>query len=170
MKFLFNYEFRNDVMPLSCIHVGILEQCRKTAFIKRWHWRSKARCLDFIVRAIEEVAIGFAENAALFRAMTGISPTQVLKEQVLTPLASRFKIITLEMLWIRKIASIEADYNSRRKQRTSIKIWSHLEQYKDAAGMERFSNLAPLGLALYALSISNAKVERIFSKMNCFRN
>ena len=51
-----------------------------------------------------------------------------------------------------------------------VKFWSHLDQYKDAAGEPRFANLAQLALALYSLPYSNAEVERIFSKMNHYKS
>ena len=48
----------------------------------------KARCLEFLIKATEEVQKRVPENAALFQAMTSISPKEVLQVQDLTPLAA----------------------------------------------------------------------------------
>ena len=45
-----------------------------------------------------------------------------------------------------------------------------VNKYKEAAGEMHFRNLSQLALSLYSLPYSNAEVERIFSKMNYFKN
>ena len=52
----------------------------------------------------------------------------------------------------------------------TVKYWTHLQQYREAAGGPRFTTISRLAIELYSLPYSNVEVEGIFSKMNYFKN
>ena len=51
-----------------------------------------------------------------------------------------------------------------------IQFWNSINSFTDASGTKRFGNISFSALALYSLSYSNTKVERIFSKLNYFKS
>ena len=172
-KDLFSYEFKNDLMPPSCINFGyaFLSSAERFQMSNDDILDVKARCLEFLIKATEEVQKRVPENAALFQAMTSISPKEVLQVQDLTPLAARFQNISPDVDAVNKeIGQLKLIKIPAEIKEHPVKFWSHLDQYKDAAGEPRFANLARLALALYSLPYSNAEVERIFSKMNHYKS
>ncbi len=85
---------KQDLMSVSCIHFGyaftssgelldILEEDMNAI---------KEQCLEFFVKAIEEVQQRLPENASIFQALTSISPNQITQIQDLMKLAARFKV------------------------------------------------------------------------------
>eukprot|EP00794_Sanderia_malayensis_P015248 gene15248-16822_t len=170
---LFNYDFRKDLMPLSCVYFGYAfgSNVERLQIGKEEGNEVKGRCMDFLIKATEEVQSRLPENAAVFRAMTSISPKEIHRIHEVTTLAERFRNITPDVDAVNnelrqiKLISVPEDLNDN-----PVKFWSYFEQYKDAAGEPKFANIARLAIALYSLPYSNAEVERIFSKMNNFKS
>ena len=161
--------FRNDLMPLSCVYFGytLPSNFERLQIRKDRINEIKGLCMDFLIRATEEDQTRLPEYAAVFQAMTSISPKGTHRSQDIAQLAERFKNIS---------SDIDAINNELRRIKliavpddlleNPIRYWTYLQQYKDAAGEPRFANISRLAVALYSLSYSNAEVERIFSKMN----
>ena len=110
-----------------------------------------------MIKATEEAQARLPDNAAIFQAMTSISPKEIHTRQDVTQLAGRFKnpsgdtdAVNNELRQM-KLITVPGDLNENH-----VKYWAHFQQYKDAA--------------LYPLPYSNAEVERVFSKMNCFKS
>lgn len=110
-------------------------------------------------------------NVTVFQDMASISPDEVLKVQELTRLATRFPNIVKDVDSLNKeIRQLKLLDIPEDTTKDPIKFWNLINGYKDAAGEMRFGNLSQLALSLYSLPYSNAEVERIFSKMNYFKN
>eukprot|EP00795_Rhopilema_esculentum_P009772 gene9772-18305_t len=168
-KDLFSYDFRKDLMPVSCIHFGyaFTSSAERLNILEEDMKDIKERCLEFIVKAIEEVQQRLPENATIFQALTSISPKEITQIQDVTKLAERFRNISPDIDAVNKeLRQIKLIDVPEKLKDDPILFWSHFKQYKDAAGEPRFNNVAQLALSLYSLPYSNAEVERIFSRMN----
>ena len=172
-KDLFSYDFKADVMHPNCVYFGY-------AFLKNVdeHGLSvndiaevKSRCLEYLVKATEEVQKRVPENVALFQAVSVFSPAKILTVTDLTTTAQRFKNIckdidatNTEMQLLSKVPVVE------NLKTDPIKYWNYICNFTDASGSKRFGHISSLALALYSLPYSNAEVERIFSKLNYFKS
>ena len=172
-KSLFSYNFQNDLMPVSCVHLGyaFISNAQRLNVPQKDVDEVKKRCYTFLVEATKQVQTRLPENVTVFQDMESISPEEALKVQNLTSLASRFPNIASDVdtlnteLRLLKVVDISEDLKNN-----PVKFWHHVSSYKDSAGQSRFMNVSELALSLYSLPYSNAEVERIFSKMNYFKS
>ena len=131
----------------------------------------KKRCFAFLVEAATQVQMRLPQNVIVFQDMASISPDEVQKVQELTRLATRFPNIGHDVDGLNKeIRQLKLLDIPEDVVKDPVKFWDVINGYKDAAGELRFRNLPQLALSLYSLPYSNAEVERIFSKMNYFKN
>ena len=126
----------------------------------------KSRCLDFLVKATQEVKKRVPENVVVFQAVLTFSPSQILSATDVTMPAVRVKNIckdveatNVEMKLLCKVPM----YESVKKD--SFQFWNIIRDFTDAGGAKRFGHIS-FALSLYSLPYSNAEVERIFSKLN----
>lgn len=172
-KDLFSYDFRKDLMPVSCIYFGyaFTSSAERLNILEEDMKDIKEQCLEFIVKSIEEVQQRLPENATIFLALTSISPKEITQIQDLTKLAERLKNIWPDIDAVNKVLrQIRLTDVPEKLKDGPVKFLSHFKQYKDAAGEPRFNNVAQLALSLYSLPYSNAEVEQIFSRMNHLKN
>ena len=127
----------------------------------------KSRCLDFLVKATQEVKKRVPENVVIFQAVLTFSPSQILSATDVTMPAVRIKNIckdveatNVEMKLLCKVPMCES------VKKNPIRFWNIIRDFTDAGGAKRFGHISSLALALYSLPYSNAEVERIFSKLN----
>ena len=170
---LFSYDFQNNLMSASCAYLGyaFVSNAERLKIPKNDLDEVKQRCLTFLVQATKQVQMRLPENVTVFRDMASVSPEEVLKVTDLTSLTSRFPNITNSVddvnkeVRLLKVADLPEDLKS-----DAVKFWCRVRSYKDSTQVLRFENISQLALGLYSLPYSNADVERIFSKMNYFKN
>jgi hypothetical protein len=170
---LFSYNFKNDLMPASCAHLGyaFISNAERLKIPQQDVAEVRKRCFAFLVEAAKQVQTRLPENVTVFWDMASISPDNVLKVQELTCLATRFPNIVHDVDSLNKeIRQLKLLDIPEDVTKDPIKFWDQINAYKDAAGQLRFQNLSQLALSLYSLPYSNAEVELIFSKMNYFKN
>lgn len=56
--------------------------------------------------------------------------------------------------------------NWKNKTCSTVEFWSEVNEYKDSADNNPFSELASLAISILSLPHSNAEIERVFSQMN----
>ncbi len=80
-KDLFSYDFKQDLMPVSCIHFGyaFTSSAERLDILEEDMNAIKERCLEFFVKAIEKVQQRLPENTSTFQALTSISPEEITK-------------------------------------------------------------------------------------------
>ena len=102
--------------------------------------------------------------------MSLLSVNEVLKtsKQNITDLAIAFgyedKIDEIENQW-KNINFLKWTNSS-----STVEFWKEVNQYKDAAGENTFSELVSLAFSVITLPHSNAEVERVFSQVNIVKN
>ena len=167
---LFSYNFKNDLMPESCAHLGyaFISNAERLKIPQQDVAEVKKRCFTFLVEAATQVHMRLPQNVIVFQ---DISLNEVLKVQELTRLATRFPNIVHDVDSLNKeIRQLKLLDIPEDLAKDPVKFWDVINGYKDTAGELCFRNLSQLALSLYSIPYSNAEVERIFSKMNYFKN
>ena len=170
---LFPYNFKSNLMPESCAHLGyaFISNAERLKIPQEDVAEVKKRCFAFLVEAATQVQMRLPQNVSVFQDMASISPDEVPKVQELTRLATRFPNIVHDVDGLNKeIRQLKLLDIPEDVVKDPVKFWDVINGYKDAAGELCFRNLPQLALSLYSLPYSNAEVERIFSKMNYFKN
>eukprot|EP00794_Sanderia_malayensis_P012318 gene12318-13588_t len=148
-KDIFNYDSDKDLMPVSCIHFGyaFISSAERLNILEEDIKDIKERCLEFLVKAIEEVQQRIPENATVFQAVASFSPKEISQMQDLTKLAKRFKNISPDIDAVNKeLRQIKLIDVPEKLKDDPVKFLSQFKQYKDAAGECRFNNVAELAL------------------------
>ena len=160
-------------MHPNCVHFGyaFLNSVKEHNLSASDVDEVKSRCLDYLVNASKEVQKRISENVAIFQAVTAFSPAKILTVSDVAMPALRFKNICKDVdathteIKLLNRVPISEDLKS-----DPIQFWNSINSFTDASGAKRFGNISFLALALYSLPYSNAKVERIFSKLSYFKS
>jgi len=112
------------------------------------------------------------------RLLESLSPYNIVsgKAPNIIPLLQRFRSLAGDVQStddefrliprIYKVSDLERNDNSI----TAVDFWLEVNNNKDAAGNNRFGNIALFALNLFSMPFSNASVERVFSAMALIKN
>ena len=156
-------------MPASCAQLGyaFISNAERLKIPQQDVAEVRKRCLAFLVEAAEQVQTRLPQNVTVFQDMASISPDKVLRVQELTRFPNMVHDVDSLNKEIRQLKLFEIPEDVAKDP---VKFWDLIKGYKDAAGELRFANLSQLALSLYSLPYSNTEVERIFFKINYFKN
>ncbi|XP_053595333.1 zinc finger protein 862-like [Microplitis demolitor] len=178
-----NLSFQSIYLPLNRVDFGykftklIEDLLSKTDISKSTINDVKLRCQSFLIKACKELIVRTSDNTKILKKIQYFSPKVCLKtdrpsfaELPLDLLGKNVDLNIVEMQW-RKL--IDYDFKSEFGESVISQgslFWSKLMELKDAEENLLFKELATLALTAYSLPISNATVERVFSRVTATKN
>ena len=185
------YDSRGFKLPLSCLDLGAKVQAECSKFIQRHtpEMRENAkkivediqtRCLNFLLELLQQIEKRLPESKAVFKGLSFLTPSKVLSQVDKVPFAQ----LPLQHLFGDKEQEIEDQYRKvnyvawsetelfqkTEVPKSPIEFWSKVRDYKNAEEQFAFRDLADYCLACHTLPISNACVERVFSRVTFVKN
>jgi len=131
----------------------------------------KSRCHNFLIRACKELLARIPENVGALKKIKNLSPTICLSHtrppfsELPLELADQSKIADIESQW-RKTLSLDWSNICDGTVPTSGSLfWAKAVTVTNAGGEFVLKDLAEFALKIYSLPISNALVERVFSRV-----
>ncbi|XP_025996408.2 uncharacterized protein LOC113005286 [Solenopsis invicta] len=161
----------NNYVDRSC-YLGYLFETKVTemknsGFSKKAERELRDRCINFLLKLIEQIQIRLPDNYEVLQHISSISVEEALKrnKRKLTDILIEFKkpaefIDIIERQW-QKIQLLH--WNEIKDTK---KFWYEVNRYTDAGDNKPFKELANFAMELLVLPHSNAEVERLFSAMN----
>ncbi len=185
------YDSRGFKLPLSCVDLGAKVQSECSKYIQRHapEMRENAsktiedvqtRCLNFLLELLCQIEKRLPESKSVFQGLSSLTPSKVLSQVDKVP----FTQLPLQHLFGDKEQEIEDQYRkvnyiawseTELFQKTDvpkspIDFWGKVRDYKNAEEQYAFRDLADYCLACHTLPISNACVERVFSRVTYVKN
>ncbi|KAG0422298.1 hypothetical protein HPB47_001868 [Ixodes persulcatus] len=170
-----NLEDSETHLPLSAVDFGVKFSILMTAskLNSEQERYVKLRCRDSIVEAARQVQLRLPPNMQHWNSMKSFSPGSVLS-QVKAPLQDE----PLLKLFKGDVGLLDTQYRSlcllpgkkKNQQKKTNKDDASLSvevlDCRDASGERCFKEIAEFALSLFAMRLSNADVDRVFSHMN----
>lgn len=173
--------FKSIFLPLEKVDFGyeftvLLENKRKMNLISEENKHAiQARCHAFLVKASEELLARVPRNIATLKQIKNLSPAICLSHtrppfsELPLSLAEQAKLPEIENQWR---TALHTDWHQIFEgdipQDGSV-FWSKSATLKNAGGELIMKDLAEFALKVYSLPISNALVERVFSKVTAVK-
>ena len=136
----------------------------------------KNRCQKFILELVSQMEKRLPENKNVFQGLSNLAPSKVLSQINKVP----FSALPLPHLIQKNAQEIEDQYRKINHidwaetelfkddviPKDSVKFWSMVRCYKDLENKHSFRELADYCLTCLSLPISNAYVEKVFSRVS----
>lgn len=133
----------------------------------------RSRCIQFIVKLIEEIKNRLPENLTIMQTINKISVNCALShnkdEESIINLLNHFNIRDKE--FVAKVVDQwhQVHLFKWEKIEKTKEFWSEVMEFRDCQGECRFKELAKFAFSILILPHSNADVERLFSSMNIIK-
>lgn len=131
----------------------------------------RGRCIQFVVKLINEIKNRFPENINIMKIIKSISVNESLNhnKRSIIELLEHFgkdqdTIARIDDQW-RQLHLLKWAQTTKTKE-----FWYEVLNFKDSQGQARFQEIASFALSLLVLPHSNADVERVFSSMNLVKS
>lgn len=132
----------------------------------------KMRCVDFIIKLINELQQRLPENLKLLKNSMALSVSVILKPnrnidnfiQVLESLGYTENMDNVIQQWQTVILQ------NWENTEDTVKFWTEVQQSRDAAGCCPYKDLFNVATKIMSLPHSNADIERVFSLMNVVKS
>lgn len=131
----------------------------------------RQRCKNFLIVIVKQLQQRLPDNITILEEIEVFSPQNVLKQlkDSVIPICQHFGIENsviekIDLQWRTINLMIWKNTNS------AVIFWAEVNEFKDAAGVNPFKELANLALSILSLPWSNAACERIFSQMDLIKN
>lgn len=125
------------------------------------------RCKQFTLKLVQEMRSRFPVNVKILQTINMFSVREALKttKPSIIELAQNFgcQDDDIERIVVQWRNIVHIDWKNKS---STVEFWTEVNDYKDSADNNPFSELANLVMSILSLPHSNAEIERVFSQMN----